>query len=291
MHKREEGFIEVPGGKVWYCSCGDGPLTPFIALHGGPGANSHLQHVFEALATDRRVIYYDQLGGTGKSDQPQDPSLYTIERYVEELHCIRQALQLDHLHIHGQSWGSILATAYALKYPQGIKSIMLSSPAINIPLIESETLRLMKAMPKPYCDILIKHQDADTTDSIEYIDAFIEFNRRHFTYDENMLSGMRDNLINGVTNIVQETMLDRIGVSTHGTLSGLDLSDQLHKLSAPLLFACGRFDKSTPELTAAAHAQVEEAEMHVFEDSAHFPQISETEAYLRCIDTFIRKHD
>ena len=289
--RREDGFIELPGGKVWYCAVGDGPLTPFIALHGGPGANSNLQHVFEAFAGKRRVIFYDQLGGSGKSDQPQDPSLYTIERYVEELHCVREALDLDDVHIHGQSWGTVLATAYALQYPSGLRSLILSSPAINIPLLESETLRLMNEMPAPFNEILIKHQREGTTDSIAYIDAFIEFNRRHFTYDENMLEGMRQNLISGEMNIVQQTMWNRVGTETRGTLRNVNLTPRLPEIQVPMLFACGRYDKCSPALTADAHAMVHDAEMHIFEHSAHFPQLSETETYLDCISAFIAKHD
>jgi pimeloyl-ACP methyl ester carboxylesterase len=41
-----------------------------------------------------QFIYYDQLG-SAYSDQPENPSLWTVERFREELEQVRAALGLD----------------------------------------------------------------------------------------------------------------------------------------------------------------------------------------------------
>jgi proline iminopeptidase len=70
--KAEEGYIEVPGGKVWYRAVGDNAeATPLLCLHGGPGFTHYYLEPLEALADRRRVIFYDQLG-CGRSDRPGD---------------------------------------------------------------------------------------------------------------------------------------------------------------------------------------------------------------------------
>jgi proline iminopeptidase len=74
----DEGTIEVPGGRVWYRSVGEGG-TPLLCLHGGPGFTHYYLEPLEALAGRRRVIFYDQLG-CGRSDRPDDASLWTVER-------------------------------------------------------------------------------------------------------------------------------------------------------------------------------------------------------------------
>ncbi|MEO6888094.1 MAG: alpha/beta fold hydrolase, partial [Ktedonobacteraceae bacterium] len=106
--REQEGFVPVDGYRVWYRIVGGGSEhehTPLLLLHGGPGAPHDYLENLEALASDtRRVIFYDQLG-CGRSDQPDDTSLWRVERFVEELATMRRELELERVHILGQSWG------------------------------------------------------------------------------------------------------------------------------------------------------------------------------------------
>jgi proline-specific peptidase len=108
--KEEEGFIAVPGGRVWYRSVGEqrNDRAPLLCLHGGPGFTHYYLEPLEALADRRQVVFYDQLG-CGRSERPDDPSLWTVDRFVEELALVRTALGLDRLHLFGSSWGGMLA--------------------------------------------------------------------------------------------------------------------------------------------------------------------------------------
>src|SRR5262249_24308738 len=78
------GMIDVPGGKVWYQIVGSGPKTPLLLLHGGPGVPSYYLKPLAALADERPVVFYDQLG-CGRSPAPADSALWTTERFVQEL--------------------------------------------------------------------------------------------------------------------------------------------------------------------------------------------------------------
>src|SRR5579883_3332196 len=110
--RQHEGFIPVGEYKIWYRSVGGGATqeqTPILALHGGPGVPSDYIEDIAQLATDtRRVILYDQLG-CGRSDRPDNPAMWTIQRFVDELVTVRKELGLDKIHLWGQSWGGILA--------------------------------------------------------------------------------------------------------------------------------------------------------------------------------------
>ena len=57
-----EGFVSVPGGRVWYRIVGSGSRTPLLLVHGGPGAGSCYFTDLTKLADERPVILYDQLG-------------------------------------------------------------------------------------------------------------------------------------------------------------------------------------------------------------------------------------
>jgi proline iminopeptidase len=138
-----QGFIDVPGGPVWYKAVGAGPGIPLLVLHGGPGGTSCGYSALEPLASERPVIRYDQLG-TGRSGRPDELSLWTVERFVEELHVVRGALGLEQMHLLGHSWGGSLAAAYVLeKGTDGIVSLTLSSPLLSTPqwIVDANLLR------------------------------------------------------------------------------------------------------------------------------------------------------
>ena len=95
--REQEGFIPVVGEyRIWYRMVGGGAEReniPLLALHGGPGVPHDYIENLGALASDtRRVIFYDQLG-CGRSDQPDDTSLWRVDRFVEELGIVRRELE------------------------------------------------------------------------------------------------------------------------------------------------------------------------------------------------------
>ncbi len=130
--------IQTPKGafKVWTKRFGRNPRIRLLLLHGGPGAT---HEYFEALerslaAEGVEFIYYDQLG-SAYSDQPKDESLWTIERFVDEVEQVRQALGLtkDDFYLLGHSWGGILATEYALAHQEHLKGLVISNMMMSIP--------------------------------------------------------------------------------------------------------------------------------------------------------------
>ena len=76
-----EAFVDVPGGRVWSQVVGGGELTPLVVLHGGPGFPHDYVRSLADLADERPVVFYDQLG-CGRSDCPDQLTLWTVERAV-----------------------------------------------------------------------------------------------------------------------------------------------------------------------------------------------------------------
>ena len=110
-HPAGEGYAPVVGGRVWWRVARSGPRTPLLLLHGGPGAGHDYLEPLSALADERPVIFYDQLG-CGRSDRPDDASMWHIEHFVEEIDALRQALRLHHIVLYGHSWGGWLVQEY-----------------------------------------------------------------------------------------------------------------------------------------------------------------------------------
>jgi proline iminopeptidase len=130
--------ITTPKGtfKVWTKRVGNNPTIKVLLLHGGPGMTHEYLEAFDSYFPGASIeyYYYDQLG-SNYSDQPDDPSLVDLPRFVEEVEQVRKALGLDNknFYLYGHSWGGILAAEYALKYGQNLKGLVISNMMMSIP--------------------------------------------------------------------------------------------------------------------------------------------------------------
>ena len=115
---------------------GNNPSKKVLLLHGGPGANHEYFQAIESFFPKESIefYYYDQLGSEF-SDKPEDESLWTIDRFVDEVEQVRQALNLnsENFIILGHSWGGILGLEYALKYQNNLKALIISNMVPSIP--------------------------------------------------------------------------------------------------------------------------------------------------------------
>ncbi|MBY0120580.1 proline iminopeptidase-family hydrolase [Bacillus sp. S/N-304-OC-R1] len=286
----QEGFIEVTGGKVWYqLHKGQKNLTPVIILHGGPGSSHFSLQGLKVLAEDRPVIFYDQLG-CGKSDRPEDQTLWTLERFVDELDQIRTSLSLDTIHILGHSWGTTLAAAYLLTKPVGIQSVIFSSPCLSAPLWADDQERNRTLLPQHIQDTLKKCEENGTTNSTEYKEATAEFNKRFVC----RLDPMPEIIKQGApykNQVVYNLMWGPSEFHVTGNLKNFDCTSRLNEISIPALYTCGRFDEATPESTEYFSKLTPGAKFHVFENSAHMPYLEEPEVYVKVIRRFLANAD
>jgi proline iminopeptidase len=103
-----EGFIQITGGRIWYRQTGAMGGCPLVVVHGGPGGTHDYLEPLSALSDERPVVFYDQLG-SGRSEHPTIPSLWTLERFAPELGELIAALGCDHqVHVFRHSWGSTI---------------------------------------------------------------------------------------------------------------------------------------------------------------------------------------
>ncbi|HEU5265294.1 MAG TPA: alpha/beta fold hydrolase, partial [Jatrophihabitans sp.] len=111
--------IGTPAGpyRVWTKRVGNNADLKVLLLHGGPGSTHEYLEAFDSCLPAAGVEYYfyDQLG-SGHSDVPDDESLWSLERFVDEVEQVRIALGLGRRNfvLYGHSWGGILAIEYAL---------------------------------------------------------------------------------------------------------------------------------------------------------------------------------
>jgi len=288
-----QGFISFRGYNVWYCIVGEreepGKL-PLLCLHGGPGApHDYLEPLGTVAATGRRVVLYDQLG-CGNSDHPHDSKLCTVELFVEEVGLVRRALGLERLHLLGQSWGGMLAMEYALTQPQGLASLILADTAADAQQWATGTDRLRSELPPDVQQILLKHEEAGTTDDPAYEEATLVFYRRHLC----RLDPWPDCLSRTHQKLRQnpEVYLTMWGPSEFhitGSLRDWSVVDRLSEIRVPTLLLSGRYDEATPDVVETIHHGIHGSEWVIFENSSHMPHLEEPQRYIQVLADFLKR--
>lgn len=287
--KSKEGLIQVTGGKVWYRIAGvDRKGIPLLVLHGGPGAPHYYLETLEALADERPVIFYDQLG-CGNSAKPSDPALWTVARFVEELEQVRQTLELGAIHILGQSWGTMLAVEYLLrKEAKGVLSLILSAPYLATARWIADQQYWIAQLPPNIQDTIRKYEASGDYGSQSYQDAMMDFYRKHLC----RLDPWPECLTRTLENMSAEVYNYMFGPSEFtmtGTLKDADLSEQLSRITIPVLFTCGEFDEATPAATAWYQSKLPGSEMYVFQGASHSHHLEKPTEYHQVIRDFLKK--
>src|SRR3954447_26352707 len=226
----EAGHVETTDGRIAFWIAGRGKRT-LLTLHGGPGVPCQYIHPMADLASEGvRVVFYDQLG-CGGSDKPQDPALWTLDRFTREVEEVRQALELGQVDLWGHSCGGILAQEYALAHPEALRSLCLASTICSASFHRSELLRLIEAFPEATAAPLREaHAGGDTT-SAAFRAAAAEFWRRHLCRiptPPEVQSSVDDMAVD-----VYETMWGLDDVAMRGRLMTWEAADRLGAIEAP----------------------------------------------------------
>ena len=125
-YAQNNGYVSSDGVNIHYRVFGKG--KPLLIINGGPGMNSDgFVSIARTLAKGYQTIIFDQRG-TGKSfvSNPNSTNI-TMDLMVKDMEAIRKKLGFDSWVVFGQSFGGMLASYYATKYPNAIDGLILSA--------------------------------------------------------------------------------------------------------------------------------------------------------------------
>jgi proline iminopeptidase len=280
-----EGYIEVLGGRVWYRTVGEGGI-PLLCLHGGPGFTHFYLERLEDLAGQRQVIFYDQLG-CGNSDRPDDNSLWTVERFVEELVRVRDALQLDRLHLFGSSWGGMLAMQYVLDRQPELESLILCGSPASIPRWIRECGELLAAQPESVQQTIRRHEEAGFTACPEYQSAILGFYKQHVCRLDPWPEGLERSFAQAGYQ-VYNYMNGPSEFTVVGTIKDWDVTDRLDQIRVPTLLIGGRHDECRPAHLEDMHHRIKDSQLATIEDASHLCFAEQPQKFLRIVDAFLQ---
>ena len=283
------GYVAVEGGRVWYRTNGiehfAGGKVPLLVIHGGPGFSHHYLVTLTDLADERPVILYDQLD-SGNSDRPGDPANWTVERFVDEVDHVRNALGLDRLVVLGSSWGGSVAASYAIRQPPGLAGLVLASPLISTERWIADNTEYRDPLSDETQKILDEHEAAGTTDSAPYQEAVMEFYTRHL----NRMDPWPDELNRAfeLANFdLYVTMWGDTEFTATGTLKDFDVSGDLGRVEVPTLMICGEYDEATPAACRDFAAKVPNARVEIVDDASHTGHLEQRDAFMAKLRAFL----
>lgn len=291
--------VNTPSGsfRVWTKRTGNNPTVRVLLLHGGPGATHEYLEAFDSYfpAAAIEYYYYDQLGSY-YSDQPDAPELWELERFVDEVEQVRQALGLNrrNFYLYGQSWGGILALEYALKHEEHLKGLIISNMMASIPAYnEYATNVLMPAMDQEALAEIKRLEAEGDYENPRYMELLIQHH-----YVHHILRMPHDRWPDPVNRAfrhlnpkVYVPMQGPSELGASGKLANWDRTADLRRISVPTLVIGARHDTMDPAHLEWMASQLGKGRYLFCPNGSHFAIYDEQEVYFNGLTEFIRNID
>jgi proline iminopeptidase len=288
--------ITTPKGdfRVWTKRVGNNPQVKVLLLHGGPGATHEYLEACDSWfpAAGIEYFYYDQLGST-YSDQPDDPDLWEIPRFVEEVEQVRQALGLDrtNFYLFGQSWGGALAIEYALEYQQHLKALVISNMMSSIPAYNAFAEEvLMPAMDQDALAEIKRLEAAEAFDDPRYMELLMQ---HHYVQHVWRMPGEAwpEPVTSSVAHINPAIYVPMQGPSELGASGKLlhwDRTDDLMNIAVPTLVIGARHDTMDPEYMAMMANKLPQGTYLYCPKGSHLAMYDDQVTYFEGLIAFVR---
>lgn len=289
--------IKTPAGefKVWTKRIGNNPKIKVLLLHGGPGVTHELYECFDGYFPQEGIeyIYYDQLGSY-YSDQPNNNSLWTNERFVDEVEQVRKALGLnkDNFYLLGQSWGGILAMEYAFKYQNNLKGLIISNMMASAPLYNKYAEEVLgpKLPAKVFQQIKTFEKNEDYHNP-KYQDLLF----KHY-YTEHILRKPLDQWPEAVNRCFKHLNPNvyiymqgpsEFGITGNATLKNWDVCKQLKTIAVPTLVIGSKHDTMDPKHMEWMSKEVQNGRFLFCPNGSHLSQYDDQKTYIPGVIQFL----
>ncbi len=289
--------IQTPVGtfKVWTKRFGNNPRIKILLLHGGPAMTHEYMECFETFFQKEGFEFYeyDQLGSY-YSDQPKDSSLWTTERFVEEVEQVRQAIGADssNFYVLGNSWGGILAMEYALKYQRHLKGLLVANMVASAPEYGQYAQEVLAKQMKPEVLAEIRSLEANKDFSNpRYMELLIpNFYQEHLCRLKEWPDAFNRSMKHVNSDIY--TMMQgpsEFGVS--GRLANWDIKNRLHEIAVPTLMVGAHYDTMDPAAMEEQSKRVQNGRYLYCPNGSHLSMWDDQQVFMKGVIKFIKEVD
>lgn len=289
--------IKTPVGdfKVWTKRFGNNPRIKVLLLHGGPAMTHEYMECFESFFPQQGFEFYeyDQLGSY-YSDQPTDSSLWTIDRFVEEVDQVRQAIGGDstNFYVLGNSWGGILGMEYALKYQQNMKALLVSNMMASCPRYGryAEEVLAKQMDPAVLAEVRALEAKGDFGNP-RYMELLIpNFYEKHVCRLPQMPDGV-NRAIKHSNGVIYTLMQGPSEFGIGGRLANWDITDRLKEIRVPTLMIGAKYDTMDPAAMEEQSKQVQKGRYLYCPNGSHLAMWDDQQVFMDGVIRFIKDVD
>jgi proline iminopeptidase len=288
--------VSTPHGefRVWTKRVGNNPAAKVLLLHGGPGFNHEYLEAVDSFLPQAGVeyYYYDQLGSS-YSDQPDEPDLWEIDRFVDEVEQVRKALGLgqENFFLYGQSWGGLLAMEYALAHQEQLKGLIVSNMMSSVPAYNdyARTAIMPKLDQEALAEIMRLEAEGDT-DNPRYEELLMEHHYQHHVL-RLPVEDWPEPVVRSFANVNKSVYVPMQGPSelgASGKLVDWDRSGDLHRITVPTLVIGAGHDTMDPEHLREMAARLPQGRYLHCPDGSHLAMYDDQERYFAGLIDFLR---
>jgi proline iminopeptidase len=287
--------VETPMGtfRVWTKRIGNSPTMRVLLLHGGPGATHEYLEAFDSYfpAAGIEYYYYDQLG-SHYCDQPDEPELWEVPRFVEEVEQVRKELGLsrENFFLYGHSWGGILAIEYALKYQRHLKGLIISNMMASVPEYNEYARQvLMSKMDPDVLEEIQRHEADENYEHLRYRELLMEHHYVHHVL-RMPAADWPDPVTRGFDHINPDIYIPMQGPSelgASGKLVDWDRTADLNQIEVPTLVIGARYDTMDPNHMRWMAGAVQRGRYLYCPEGSHMALYDDQATYFRGLIEFI----
>lgn len=243
-------------------------------VHGFTGAKEDFTDHVDALARDHTVVIFDHRGH-GASDNPDDPSAYSLERLRDDTLQVADAVGLDTFRLLGHSMGGMVARKVVIAAPERVDAlIMMDTSAAPIPGFEPE---LMDAA----ADVALtrgKDELKELLDSANVLNspAYERVLAERAGYQE-----FQDKKWADCSPVMWGTMAKALGHQSD------DLAALAAAINVPMMILVGEQDKPFVKASKQMKNAIPDAQLVVIPDAGHSPQFENSDAWIDAVASFL----
>jgi proline iminopeptidase len=289
--------VSTPAGqyRVWVKRVGNNPSLRVLLLHGGPGATHEYLEACDSFlpAAGIEYYYYDQLG-SGRSDQPDEPSLWETGRFVDEVEQVRVALGLDasNFVLYGHSWGGILATEYALAHGEHLRGLVISNMMASVPDYNAYAEQVL--MPEMDQTALAEIKALEASGDIENPRYTELLNEQHYVHHvlRMPVEDWPDPAVRAFAHInpaiyVSMQGPSELGISADAKLVNWDRVADLASITVPTLVIGARYDTMDPAHMEMMAGRLPKGRYLYCPEGSHMAMYDDQQAYFAGLTGFL----
>jgi proline iminopeptidase len=232
--------------------------------------------------------------GSYYSDQPTDLSLWTTERFVEEVEQVRKAINADssNFYVLGNSWGGILAMEYALKYQKNLKGMIVANMVASAPEYGKYAEEVLSKQMKPEVLAEVKALEAKKDfANPRYMELLIpNFYQEHLCRLKEWPDGFNRAMkhVNGEIYTLMQGPSE-FGIS--GRLANWDIKNRLKEITTPTLMVGAKHDTMDPKAMEEQSKMVQKGSYLYCPNGSHLAMWDDQKVFMDGVIKFLKEVD